>query len=127
MVTALARPSTVREAWAEADHGPHLGDVGAVGYSEGMTAPTTQMDPRGRVTIPAELRERLALSDVPGDALMVVETERGLLLTTRSQTVALLRGSAAGRVSSEELIAERRAAAKTEEAELGAARQHHAA
>jgi AbrB family looped-hinge helix DNA binding protein len=64
------------------------------------------MGDRGRLVIPAELRERLNLA--PGTALVLFETSAGVVLTTREQLKELVRDRLADRDLVSELLAERR-------------------
>lgn len=64
------------------------------------------MGDRGRVVIPADVRNRLGLE--AGTALVLVETPRGLVLTSREQAKTLVRAQLAGVSLVDELIAERR-------------------
>lgn len=72
------------------------------------------MGDRGRLVVPAELRERLGL-DV-GTPMLLVETPRGLVLATRQQVTQLVRDQLTGPSLVEELLAERRAAAAADDA-----------
>lgn len=72
------------------------------------------MGDRGRLVVPAELRERLHLD--PGTPLVFVETGRGLVLATRDQVKALVRESLRGADLVDELLADRRRAAAAEDA-----------
>lgn len=71
------------------------------------------MGDRGRLVIPADLRDRLNL--VAGVGLIVVETRRGLLLATREQARQLVRDDLAGTDPLSELLTERRAAAAADD------------
>ena len=64
------------------------------------------MGDRGRLVVPAELRERLNL--IPGTPLVLFETSAGVVLTTREQLKALVRQRLADRDLVGELLAERR-------------------
>jgi AbrB family looped-hinge helix DNA binding protein len=64
------------------------------------------MGDRGRLVVPAELRERLNLA--PGTPLVLFETSAGVVLTTREQLKALVRQRLADRDLVGELLAERR-------------------
>lgn len=69
---------------------------------------------RGRLVVPAELRERLDLH--PGSPLLLVETPGGIVLATRDQAKRLVRQQLVGGASLvDELIADRRSAALTEQ------------
>lgn len=72
------------------------------------------MGDRGRLVIPAELRELLALEG--GTPLVLIATDRGVLLATREQLKDLVRAELAGADLVAELIAERRRFAATEDA-----------
>jgi AbrB family looped-hinge helix DNA binding protein len=67
---------------------------------------TVVMGDRGRLVIPAELRERLNLA--PGTPLVLFETSAGVVLTTREQLKKLVRDRLADRDLVSELLAERR-------------------
>jgi AbrB family looped-hinge helix DNA binding protein len=71
------------------------------------------MSDRGRLVIPADLRERTGLTE--GTAL-VFETPTGLVLLTRPQLQELVRADLAGLDLVGELLAERRAEAAAEDA-----------
>ena len=64
------------------------------------------MGDRGRLVVPAELRERLNLA--PGTPLVLFETSAGVVLTTREQLKELVRDRLADRDLVSELLAERR-------------------
>jgi len=72
------------------------------------------MGDRGRLVIPAELRERAGLSE--GTALILLETPTGLVLLTRSQLQELVRGDLAGLNLVAELLAERRSESAADDA-----------
>jgi AbrB family looped-hinge helix DNA binding protein len=72
------------------------------------------MGDRGRLVIPAELRERMGLAE--GTALTLLETSTGLVLLTRAQLQELVRADLAGVDLVGELLAERRAEAAAEDA-----------
>jgi AbrB family looped-hinge helix DNA binding protein len=69
---------------------------------------------RGRLVVPAEVRERAGLSE--GTQLVLIEAPDGLILLTREQLKARVRGELAGLDLVEELLAERRAQADAEDA-----------
>lgn len=81
-----------------------------------------RIGPQGRVVIPAELRRTLEIQ--PGETLMAhVEADR-LVIERREQILERLRGELRGTVPAgmsmvDELIAERRAEARREAADLG--------
>lgn len=64
------------------------------------------MGDRGRLVIPAELRERLGLA--PGVELLMLETEDGLVLSTRDQAKRMVRARLAGPSLVDALLAQRR-------------------
>jgi AbrB family looped-hinge helix DNA binding protein len=72
------------------------------------------MGDRGRLVIPAEIRERAGLSE--GTALILLETPTGLVLLTRPQLQELVRADLAGLDLVGELLIERRAEAAAEDA-----------
>jgi AbrB family looped-hinge helix DNA binding protein len=72
------------------------------------------MGDRGRLVVPAELRERLHLD--PGASLLLLDTPSGVVLLTREQAKALLRGRLADVDLVGELLAERRSQAAADDA-----------
>jgi AbrB family looped-hinge helix DNA binding protein len=72
------------------------------------------MGDRGRLVIPADLRERAGLAE--GTALILLETPRGLVLLTRPQLQELVRADLTGLDLVGELLAERRISATVEDA-----------
>lgn len=74
---------------------------------------TVVMGDRGRLVIPAELRERAGLAE--GTTLVVVESERGLALFTRPQLLEQVRRDLAGLDLVGALLAERRHEAAADE------------
>jgi AbrB family looped-hinge helix DNA binding protein len=72
------------------------------------------MGDRGRVVIPAELRERHHLD--AGASLVLIETGRGLILIGRDQLKELVRGDLAGEGMLTELLADRRRQAAADDA-----------
>jgi AbrB family looped-hinge helix DNA binding protein len=72
------------------------------------------MGDRGRLVIPADLRERAGLAE--GTALILLETPGGLVLLTRPQLQELVRADLTGLDLVSELLAERRISATTEDA-----------
>jgi AbrB family looped-hinge helix DNA binding protein len=79
-----------------------------------------QLGERGRIVIPARVRERLKLN--PGDRLILILDESGgMNLVSLNQQIEKCRGMFAHkephRIASEELIAERREEARREELE----------
>lgn len=71
------------------------------------------MGDRGRLVIPAELRERAGLTE--GTSLILLETPTGLVLLTRPQLQELVRADLAGLDLVGELLAGRRADADAED------------
>ena len=69
---------------------------------------------RGRVVVPAEVRERAGLRE--GTRLVLIETPNGLILLTREQLKARVRAELAGLDLVKELLDERRAQADAEDA-----------
>jgi AbrB family looped-hinge helix DNA binding protein len=72
------------------------------------------MGDRGRLVVPAELRERAGLHE--GRPVVLVETPHGLLLLTREQLRDLVRSGLEGKDLVNQLLADRRAAADAEDA-----------
>lgn len=72
------------------------------------------MGDKGRLVIPAAVRESAALRE--GSALIIVEVDGGLLLLTRDQLKARVRQDLAGLDLVSDLLAERRAEAHVAEA-----------
>jgi bifunctional DNA-binding transcriptional regulator/antitoxin component of YhaV-PrlF toxin-antitoxin module len=72
------------------------------------------MGDRGRLVIPAELRERHHLD--AGAALVLIETTRGLVLIGREQLKELVQHDLAGEGMLDELLAERRRQAAADDA-----------
>ena len=75
----------------------------------------TTVGDRGRLVIPAELRDRARLTE--GTALTLIETPAGVVLLTRPQLQALVRADLAGLDLVGELLAERREEAAAEAVE----------
>jgi len=71
------------------------------------------MGDRGRLVVPAELRERLHLE--PGVPLVLIESPHGLVLATREQVKRLVRESLRGADLVAELLEDRRRAAAAED------------
>ncbi len=69
---------------------------------------------RGRIVVPAEVRERGGL--VEGTTLILLDTPAGLVLLTREQLRARVRSELQGLDLVGDLLAERRAAAEQEDA-----------
>ena len=64
------------------------------------------MGDRGRLVVPAELRERAGLAE--GDRLTLIESSKGVVLLTRAQLQQLVREDLAGLDLVGELLADRR-------------------
>ena len=71
------------------------------------------MGDRGRLVVPAELRERAGLQE--GRPVVLVETPQGLLLLTREQLRDLVRSGLEGKDLVSQLLADRHAAASAED------------
>jgi len=71
------------------------------------------MGDRGRLVIPADLRERTGLSE--GTPLILLETPTGLVLLTRPQLQEVVRADLAGLDLVGELLGERRAEAAADD------------
>ena len=71
------------------------------------------MGDRGRIVVPAEVRERAGLGE--GTRLVMIDTPDGLVLLTRQQLTARVRADLAGLALVDELLAERRAQAQAED------------
>ena len=61
---------------------------------------------RGRLVVPAALRERAGLAE--GDSLTLIESSKGVVLLTRAQLKQLVREDLAGLDLVGELLADRR-------------------
>ena len=75
------------------------------------------MGDRGRLVVPAEVRLRAGLS--AGTPLILLETDGGIVLLTRSQLRDRIRDELAGTDLVTQLLAERRADAAAEDAPGG--------
>ena len=75
---------------------------------------TVVMGDRGRLVVPAELRERLHLE--AGSTLILLDTPGGIILATREQLMKLVREDLQGLDLVGELIAERRRQAALDDA-----------
>lgn len=69
------------------------------------------MGGRGRLVVPAEVRQRAGLEE--GRVLVLIETPRGVLLLTRQQLADLVRADLTGLDLVGELVADRRREADT--------------
>lgn len=76
------------------------------------TTYSASLGDRGRLVVPAPLRERQNLEQ--GMPLLFIETERGVLLMTREQAKRVIRDQLSGASLVDDLIAERRRAAAVE-------------
>ncbi|MDM4763259.1 AbrB/MazE/SpoVT family DNA-binding domain-containing protein [Galbitalea sp. SE-J8] len=74
---------------------------------------TTSLGDRGRLVVPAALRESQGWTQ--GTPLLFIETDRAVLVATRAQAKALIRSQLAGADLVDELLAERREAARRED------------
>ena len=72
------------------------------------------MGDRGRLVVPAELRVRLDWSQ--GTTLLFIETSDGVIVATREQAKSLMRRQLGGSDLVGELLAERREAARADDA-----------
>lgn len=79
---------------------------------------SVRMGDRGRLVVPAELRQRAGLDE--GRSLVLLEADHGIVLLTREQMLVRvrrdLRDGLADRDPVAELLAERRMAAEAEDA-----------
>ena len=71
------------------------------------------MGDRGRLVIPAELRERMQLT--AGSPMLLLETPQGVILATREQVLQLVRNRLAGPSLVDDLLRERRKLAAAED------------
>ncbi|MGO1949784.1 MAG: AbrB/MazE/SpoVT family DNA-binding domain-containing protein [Mycobacteriaceae bacterium] len=71
------------------------------------------MGDRGRMVIPAEMRQRQQWTQ--GTPLLLIETDRGVVVATREQAKDMIREQLAGTNLVDELIEERRAEALRED------------
>jgi len=71
------------------------------------------MGDRGRLVVPAELRERLNLK--PGSPLVLLDTPHGVVLATREQVKDLVRAGLQGLDLVGELLEDRRRQAAAED------------
>ncbi len=74
---------------------------------------TVVVGDRGRIVVPADVRERAGLSE--GTPLVLLETPTGLVLLTREQLRARVRDELAGLDLVTELLADRRRVAQRED------------
>jgi AbrB family looped-hinge helix DNA binding protein len=78
---------------------------------------TVTMGDRGRLVIPAEVRERAGLDE--GTALLLLETDGGVVLLTREQLKRRVRQDLGGEDLVADLLADRRAASVAEDEATG--------
>jgi AbrB family looped-hinge helix DNA binding protein len=71
------------------------------------------MGDRGRLVVPAALRERAGLTE--GTPLILVDTPEGVLLLTRAQLRSVVRGDLQGKDVVSALLQDRRRAAADED------------
>lgn len=76
---------------------------------------TVVVGDRGRIVVPAEVRERAGLTE--GTSLVLLTTPEGLVLLTREQLLSRVRSELKGLDLVTELLADRRRAAEQEDAE----------
>lgn len=74
---------------------------------------TVVVGDRGRIVVPAEVRESAGLTE--GTPLVLLDTPDGLVLLTREQLLARVRDELGGVDLVAELLAERRRAAEQED------------
>ena len=72
-----------------------------------------KMGDRGRLVVPAALRERIGLGE--GDTLTLLETGHGLVLLTRAQLQQLVRADLGGLDLVTDLLADRRTESAAED------------
>lgn len=72
------------------------------------------MGDRGRLVIPADLRDRAGLRE--GDQLVLLESAHGIVMLTRDQLRSRVREDLAGSDLVGDLLSERRRAARAEDA-----------
>lgn len=74
---------------------------------------TVVMGDRGRLVVPADVRQRAGLTE--GTPLVLLEMPNGLVLLTRQQLLARVRDEVAGADLVGDLLADRRQAAEAED------------
>jgi len=77
---------------------------------------TVTVGDRGRIVVPAAVRERAGFSE--GLRLILLETPGGVVLVTREQLLSRVRSELRGHDLVGELLGERRRAAELEDAEM---------
>jgi len=107
----VERPDARREHLARRQLPTLLVDVVTVPY---MNVHTVVVGSRGRIVVPAEVRQRAELSE--GVSLVLLETPDGMVLLTRKQLRDRVRNELEGLDLVSELLAERRNTAKDEDA-----------
>ena len=95
-----------------ADRRGPTGETEWYGESMSGTYPVVMGD-RGRLVIPAELRERLHLE--AGSPLLLLDTPGGMVLATREQVKKLVRDRLRGLDLVDELLADRRREASADD------------
>ena len=75
-----------------------------------------KMGERGRVVVPAAVRERAGFTE--GVTLMLLETPDGVVLMTREQLLARVRRDFGGLNLVDDLLAERRLTSAAEDADM---------
>ena len=94
---------------------PLVPPLNYVWYADNMRGTyTVVVGDRGRLVVPAEVRERAGL--VEGTTLVLLVTPSGIVMMTRGQLRERVRDELAGLDLVGELLAERRATAATEDA-----------
>ncbi len=103
---ATSRVTAATESMVAADH---------AWYASQMSGTTlVTVGDKGRIVVPSEIRAHR--NWVAGTALVLVETEDGLLLTERATALRRIREHVAGAPLVGELLAERRTEAAAEDA-----------
>ncbi|SEC51097.1 hypothetical protein SAMN04489806_3095 [Paramicrobacterium humi] len=78
------------------------------------TTYAASMGEGGRLVVPAELRSRQHWQQ--GTSLLFIETPEGVVVATREQATRIVREQLSGKSLVDELVEERRAASRTEDA-----------
>ncbi|XPP27446.1 MAG: AbrB/MazE/SpoVT family DNA-binding domain-containing protein [Leucobacter sp.] len=74
---------------------------------------SVQIGDRGRLVVPAELRQSQSWAE--GTPILLIETEHGVVMTSRERAKELIRAQLSGASLVEELISERRIRAAQED------------
>lgn len=74
---------------------------------------SVQIGDRGRLVVPAELRHSQSWAE--GTPILLIETERGVVMTSRERAKELIRAQLSGASLVDELISERRTRAAQED------------